>query len=148
MDQRYALIERCQAGRQDTGCVALGDDTMRIESLDRGVDTLETTRGQVGKSLIGLHQFQIAISLNPKILGDLVQHLAMLTGEADDQFDLVRPALALLDYRCHFNGFRSSSEREKNALPGHKRSWGRVSEISVALVLVAWWSLLTKAIST
>jgi hypothetical protein len=52
---------------------------------------------------MGMHQVEVFIRLNPKVFDHLIEHLPVLSGEADDRVE-IRMASAFSDDRGHLDG--------------------------------------------
>ena len=69
--------------------------------------------GNGGQGLAGTHDVQVVICGDAEDLSDLVQHLAVLTGETYDALDF-RVLLQLLHQGAHFEGFGTGAEDAHN----------------------------------
>lgn len=74
------------------------------------------------EGLIGLHYVQVNMDREVEEVEDLVQHFAVLGGDADDGL----PSWVLLECfkeGCEFNGFGTCSE-DKECAPRFVHTWG------------------------
>ncbi len=115
VDQRHAAIKSRQRRGHDRRRVALGHDAIGPIVGNRGVQPCEASGGHLGQRLVRRHHFQIAIDLNAEMRGHLVEHLAVLAGDANDRMDAVFPPAALVDQRGHFDGLGPGAERQQHA---------------------------------
>ena len=67
---------------------------------------LQDCRSNLGRALVVLHDIQVVIGLNVEDAQHLVQHVAMLSGDAHATVDAVRVAGQLEDDRSEFDRFR------------------------------------------
>ena len=86
---------------------------------DHLADAVEGAAGDVCKGLSLLHHIQIKIGLNIKGCKNLIQHLAVLSGNAYDALDLF-PLLQFLHKRSHFDCLGTSPENAHNFNFFHK----------------------------
>ncbi len=109
-----------QGSRHDRGGIALGQHPIRLDLLQNGIQAGEDRRRQIGQGLPGLHQVQVEVGLDGKQAQHLVEHLAVLGGDADQGFEPGRLRQAIHNRR-HFYGFRTGADDRKNT-DGHSRT--------------------------
>jgi hypothetical protein len=94
--------------------VALHQHIVWLELLEDRTQPSQDAREDVAQRLSGLHDVKIVIGFQREGGHHLIEHLAMLTGDADarQNFFLLRERL---DHRCHFDGFRTCAEYRKDS---------------------------------
>ena len=114
MPNRNSGIECRQSAAKCCRCVALDQDNVGFFSSEHRLERGENPGGHLRERLTGLHHRQIVIWLYIKDLQNLVEHLAMLTSDADANVE--RAALAHVpDQRAQFNRFGAGTEDDESA---------------------------------
>ena len=80
--------------------------------LQHPVHPGEALGGDGGEGLPRLHDVQVKVGSDIKYLEYLVKHLSVLSGNANNSFELVGVFLEFLDQWSHFYGFRSRSKHK------------------------------------
>ena len=91
------------------GGVPVDQHHVRLHLLDNALQALEHPGGDVRKGLPRLHDVQVVIGGDGEGFQHLVQHLAVLGGDAHQAFKLL-PPLQLFDQGRHFDGLRPGAE--------------------------------------
>ena len=72
-----------QAGGEDSGCVALGEDHVGALGLEDAVEARDEERGELGERLARLHDAEVGVGRDVEERGNLVEERAVLAGEQD-----------------------------------------------------------------
>ena len=119
-----AAVERAQRAGHGGGGVALHDGEVERLGRQYGVERGEDAGGGLGQGLTGSHQVQIVIRGHFERLQHLVEHGAVLGGDADTHFQPGRgPHVA--NHRAEFDGFRPRAEDEQDPLHASPVGWRR-----------------------
>ena len=81
--------------------------------LQNVFNTQQNICGDGGQGLTGTHDVQVIIGLYIENLSDLIQHLTVLAGEADDALN-IGILLQLLYQRAHFDCLGTGAENAHN----------------------------------
>jgi hypothetical protein len=103
MHKAGPAIKRGQRTGHHRRGVALGHKAIWLLLHNCSVDSLDASSRQLGQCLIGLHQLQVQIGGEREVFRNLIEHLSVLAGEANDGLDLV-VCDACLDDRSHLDG--------------------------------------------
>jgi len=100
---------RSRGGRR----IAVDQHAIRLHGRKHVVERRGQARGQSIERLVARHQREIVIRCDLEQIQHLIEHLLMLTRDADNQFDAgVR--FELFDQRRHLDGFRPCTEYRQN----------------------------------
>ena len=105
----HLMVEGCQCRRRGRGGIPVHQGHIRLHLVEHRIQAFQHTGGDGGQGLPGVHQVQVIVRGDAKLLHHTVQHLTMLGSNAYHAFD----ALCLfkaLDQRSHFDGFRPCAE--------------------------------------
>ena len=78
------VVEGCERGGEGRGGVALDHDGVGAMCLDRPTHSLQGTVGDLGEGLSRGVDVEVVVGDDPEELVDLVEHLAVLSGDDDD----------------------------------------------------------------
>ncbi len=106
---RNLLIEGRQRYCEGGGGIAVYQHRVRPDLPEHRLHAVENPGGDAGEGLPRSHYVEIVIRFYPKDREHLIQHLPMLSGDADPAF---KPAvlLELLHQRAHLDRLRPSAE--------------------------------------
>ena len=113
----HPVVEGQQGGGHDGGGIALHQHPVRLEVAQHGVEVGEDGGGQLRQRLVGAHQVEVDVGGDLEQVEHLVEHLAVLGGDANQRFDAGRVVQALYDGR-HFDGFRAGAKDGEDAHGG------------------------------
>ena len=102
-------IEAGQGGDKGGGGVAVDQDHIGFLFFQHLPDAVQNICGNIKEGLLLLHDGQVVVRHHMEGRQHLVEHLPVLTGDADDGLQIV-PAFQLIDQGTHFNRFGTSSE--------------------------------------
>ncbi len=114
MAEAHPVVVSHQPRHQYGARVALSQDPVGSALPDHAVQGAEQRRRQLGQGLVGLHQVQIEVWLDPEEVQNLVEHLAVLAGGADQRTNPVRVPGQFFDDRRHFDGFGPSTDNAQH----------------------------------
>ena len=83
---RDLQIEAGQGGNKGGGGIAVDQHNVRLDLLQHALDPLQNVGGNIKKGLLILHNGKIVVRLHLEGLQHLLQHLAVLTGDANHRF--------------------------------------------------------------
>ncbi len=107
------LLVKGGEGRGGAGRgVAMDQDDVGLGLFEDVPHAGEDTRGDVVEVLALLHDIEVKIGLDVEDPQDLVEHLTMLPGDADDSLEAVRILLELLDQGADLNRLRPGPENK------------------------------------
>ena len=110
-------IERAQGGAEHGRRVALHDHQLGTAGVEIGVHGGDRPRGQIGERLVRPHQVEVGVRRDAEDGQHLIEHLAMLRGDAHVRLE--RPVLAHgEDERAELDGLGSRSKNEGDASSG------------------------------
>jgi len=107
-----ALVERRQGAAERGGRVALHQDHIRLLGVQNRFHAREDARRRLKQRLAGEHDVEIIIGVDVEGGQHLVQHLAMLAGDAHPGVELLRMPLHVKDDGRKIDGFRPCAEDE------------------------------------
>ena len=111
---RYLKIETGKSCHESGRCISMNEDYIRPFFLQNFTNSVQDIRSHIEKGLTILHDRQIVIRDNFECLQHLIQHLAVLSGDADDGLDCIS-ALEFIDPRAHFNGLWTGAEDQHDS---------------------------------
>jgi len=118
---RHMLVEGRQGAGECGRCVALDEQHVRTVRRDYRLERRQDAGGELGESLPGLHQVQVVIRRDSEGGQYLIQHGAVLRGDADAHIKL--PALPQVQqHRTELDGFGACAEHEENLTHGPPRT--------------------------
>ena len=85
---------------------------IRTALLEHITKSSEDTCSNIGEVLTLLHDVEVVVRLDIEDGEHLVEHFAMLTGDAHDGFELSISLLKFLHKRTHLNGLGTSAKNE------------------------------------
>ena len=112
----YPLVEGRERRREGGGGVAVDEHAVGPLGLEHGLDPEQHVAGDVVKRLPRLHDRQVVVRSHVEGAQHLVEHLAVLAGDAHDRLELVRTGLELVHERAHLDGLRPRAEDEQDFL--------------------------------
>ena len=83
---------------------------IRTALLEDVTKSGEDTCSYIGEVLTLLHDVEVVVRGDIEDLEYLIEHFAMLAGDAHDGLELIGTLLELLDQRAHLDGLRTGSE--------------------------------------
>ena len=90
MAHRHVLVEGRQRAGERGGGIALHEQHVRLLGLDYRLERRQDARGDLGERLPGLHQVQVVIGRDFEGGQHLIEHGAVLCGDADAHLETVR----------------------------------------------------------
>ena len=128
-----ARIEGGQGRRRDGGRVTLDEHPVGpLVEQDR-LEPSQHRRGDLGRRLVVLHDVQVVVGLDAEDAQHLVEHVAVLGGDADATGDAIRVAGELANDGPELDGFGAGAEDGQDlqaASGGTRRSVGHASDSS------------------
>jgi hypothetical protein len=109
MADRDAGIECSHRGSRARGGVALHQNVVGLKLREDRSEPAQNARKDIAQRLSRLHDVEIVVGLQRKRGHHLVEHFAVLTGDADSRQDFLLLSQCA-DDRCHFDGFRTCAE--------------------------------------
>ena len=131
-------IEAGQRGGEGGGGVAVDQNDVRLDLAQDLLDPQQHGGGDVEQILLLLHDGQIVIRHDGKNAQDLIEHIPVLAGDADDGSD-IRTFFQLLDERAHFDGLRPGTKYDQNCFHKFPRNH---SDASAKAALISAISFL------
>lgn len=114
-------VERRERRREGRGGVAVDEDDVGALPLQHRFDLEQHIRGDVEQRLAGPHDGEVVVGDHAEHGEHLVEHLAVLAGDADDRLELLGPRLELERQRAHLDGLRAGAEDEHDLLFCHEK---------------------------
>ena len=123
-------IERCERRREGRGGVAVYEHDVGALLLEGGLNPEQHVGRDVEERLAGPHDGEVVVWDHAEHGEHLVEHLAVLPGDADDRLELLGPRLELERQRAHLDGLWAGAEDEHDLLahwhhPTACRRWRR-----------------------
>ena len=108
---------KCRQRRGKCGAgIPVNEHDIRLFFLQNGIQTGQHIRRNHRQSLIGLHDVEIVIGPDVEKSQYLVQHLPVLSGNADNGLEFIFFLLERFYQWRHFNCFGASAEDKHNFL--------------------------------
>ena len=117
MPHRDAQIIGRERGGKGGRRVALHEDDVRLFRFQHALEPFENAGCYVKERLRILHNGEIVVRHDGKRCKDLVEHLAVLSRDADNGFYFA-PCAQLLHERAHFHGLRPRAENQQDLFHG------------------------------
>jgi len=109
MPHLHLMVKCRQRACKRRGRVAVDQNEVRLVFFKDFLHAKKRLRRDRGKRLPLFHNIEVKIRLEVEDFHDGIEHLAVLTGQADVGFDFL-PALQLLHQRRHLNRLRARAE--------------------------------------
>ena len=109
-------VERRQRRREGRGGVAVYEHDVGALLLEDGLNLDQHIRGDVEQRLARFHDREVMVGNDAEHGEHLVEHLAVLPGDADDRLELLGPRLEFERQRAHLDGLRAGPEDEHDLL--------------------------------
>ena len=118
-----ALLEGGEARGHRRRRVALDEHPVGPLLLEDGAQAVDHGDRHVVQRLRVLHHVQVVVRLDLEQVEHLVEHLAVLAGDADPRDELVGAPLELLDHRSELDRLRARAEdrQDLDHVPGFRR---------------------------
>lgn len=131
MAEADAVVVRQEGSGHHGGGIPLGQDPSGAQLFQYGVEMGEDGSSDLGQGLIGAHQVEVNIGNDAEQVEHLVEHLAVLGGDADERFD-ARRAGELLHHGGHFHGLGAGAKNGEDAKRGHRGigRWARIQGLA------------------
>ena len=113
------LVEGSEGGSHGGGGVAMHEHHIGALRLQHGAHAQQDAGRHVVEVLPRLHDVEVVVGGDGEEAEDLVEHLAVLTGDAHHCAEMGGIGLQGLDERGHLDGFGASAENEHHFL--HRR---------------------------
>jgi len=119
---RDVVVEGGKGSAEGRGRVALDEDKVGFGLREEAVDGLDRPGGEAGQRLVPLHQVEVHVGLDAEGIEDLVEHLAVLGGDADLTGE-ARIVLEREDDRGQLDGLGTRAEDDSYFAHGvHKKT--------------------------
>ena len=86
-----STVEGGQRGGEGGGGIALDDDQVRARGFEQRIERGENAGGEGGERLARAHEVEIVIRLDGESFERVVEHLAVLRGDANFYRKSIRP---------------------------------------------------------
>ena len=114
VSHRDLAVERGQRGGQGRRRIAVHQHAIGLEIVENPTHAAKHGLGDMGEVLVGAHNIQVIVRRYGEQGQDLVQHVAVLGGDADSGLD-AGLGRQRLDHRRHLNRLGPSSEYAENS---------------------------------
>lgn len=111
MADGHPLVISSKAGRKRGRGVAMHEHDVSSVLSQHTTQTQQDVAGDVGQVLAWLHQIQIEVGLDVEKTEHLVEHLAVLGGDTDADFE-TRIRLQVFDQGGHLDGLGAGTKYE------------------------------------
>jgi hypothetical protein len=108
-----ARIERGQGAAKSGGGVALHQDDVGPFGGEHALERRQNARRRLRQRLSRLHQVEIVVGRDAEDLQYLIEHLAMLRGDAAFHLEFGRTGAQMEQHRAELDGFRPRAEDQK-----------------------------------
>ena len=112
MTDRDLCVEAGEGACGRGSGVAMNEDYVWATLHEDVTQTGEDACCDIGEVLTLLHDVEVVVRLDIEDGEHLVEHFAMLTGDAHDGFELSISLLKFLHKRTHLNGLGTSAKNE------------------------------------
>lgn len=109
----YLLVVGGQGGQGRCGGVAMYQHHVGFRLLQNAAHSEQDARGEVVEILSGLHEVEVVVGTDAEDVEYLVEHLAVLSGDADEHAEMLRSPLQLHHHGSHLDGLRTSTEDDE-----------------------------------
>ena len=106
------LIECGEGGGCAGCCVAVDEHNVGLRFTQHVAHACKHAGSDIIEILSLLHDVEVEVGADVEDVKHLVEHLAVLTGDADNGLECIGMFLELLDKRRHLNGLRTGPENE------------------------------------
>ena len=120
----------------------MDEDAVGLGALDHLHHAVEDRRGDVGKVLVGGHDIEVEIGADGEQIEHLIEHLAVLGGDADAGNDALGFRQALDDHG-HLDGLGPRPENGQNA-HGALKAVSRPAAIRQATIFSCGGALISR----
>jgi hypothetical protein len=103
-----------QGAAEGGGGVALNEGDAGFLFGEDGFEGGDDTRRGLGEGLTGAHDVEVLVRGHVECVQNLVEHLAVLRGDADTDVEVIRAGLHVPDDRTELNGLGAGTEDEEN----------------------------------
>ena len=114
MTDRYLLVECGEGGSGGGGGVTMYQHHIGLAFLEDITHAREHSSRDIIQVLTLLHDVEVIVGGYVEDAKHLIQHLAMLTGDAHDRLEILCIFLELLHQRSHLNGLWAGPKYEHN----------------------------------
>ena len=112
MPHRNPRVESRQRGGRGSGRIAVHQHHVRLRFGQHAAHPGQHGRRNIVEILPPLHDIQVVIGNDPEQTQHLIQHLAVLSADADDRFEPVGTLPERSDQRGHFDRLRPGAENQ------------------------------------
>ena len=112
MPHRNLTVESGECGCGRCRGISVNEYQVGLGAVKDVAHAGEHTGCDIVQVLTLLHDVQVKVGSDIKYLEYLVKHLSVLSGNANNSFELVGVFLEFLDQWSHFYGFRSRSKHK------------------------------------
>ncbi|MNQ85950.1 hypothetical protein D3C85_1011280 [compost metagenome] len=137
-------IEGGEGGNEAGGGVAMDQHDIRLHPLVGFVQMFQQLLGQTIEGLALSHHLQVFVDHQLERVEHLLEHLPVLAGRADVQFD-TGPVTQDSSKGCHLDGFRPCSEHHHD-FEGHEPSLDNTRHHASPLLRLFITCRLNKAV--
>ena len=112
----YPQVEARDRRREGRGGVAVNEHRVGLLRLQNRPHLEQHVAGDIEERLAGPHDVEVVVRNHAECVEHLVEHLAVLAGDAHDGLEIVGTRLELVDERTHLDGLRSRAKDEHDLL--------------------------------
>ena len=109
MADRNFVVERCECAGKGGRGIAVDENNVRLRLFEHLIQTVQALFGDGSERLTRLHDIQVIIRPDAENIKNLIEHFAMLCGNAHDGLG-VFVLLKRMHERSHFDSFRARTE--------------------------------------
>ena len=109
MADRNFVVERCECAGKGGRGIAVDENNVRLRLFEHLIQTVQALLGNGRQRLTRLHDIQVIIRPDAENIKNLIEHFAMLCGNAHDGLS-VFVLLKRMHERSHFDSFRARTE--------------------------------------
>ena len=109
MSHRDLEVEARERRHESRAGIPVDQDHIRSHFFEYRLDPVQDIRRDIEQRLFVLHDGQVVIGNDLECFKDLIQHLTVLAGHANDRLYFF-PALKFVDQRAHLDRFRPCAE--------------------------------------
>ena len=118
-----AAVEGGDRSAHRRGRVALDEEPVGPALRQQRIERAEDPRRELARGLVVAHQVEIDVGRQVEQLEDLVEHLAMLRGRAEDDVEAVRLRAQPLNHGRHLDGLGPRPHDHDEARACHALGW-------------------------
>ena len=120
-------VERRERRREGRGGVAVDEHDVGALFLKNSFNLKQHVGRDVEERLPRPHDGEVVVGGHAEHGEHLVEHLAVLPGDADDRLELIGPRLELERQGAHLDGLRAGAEDEHDLPPAHSHHLNAIS---------------------